>query len=198
MIKLIILDFNGVIVLESYPMIARQLAERHSLDSQHVYDVIYGYHNQAALGEIPEDDIFKKGLADLRIDEDWKEVEQQHYQNVAARNEPAIAYAQELRGKGIVVIGLSKNVPRAFSECVRLSHTAEEIDAIINTYDLGLEKSSPEVMERLMQLYGVSDPKQVIFVDDQEPNLDGARALGIHTHFYQSFDQMKLFIDVLL
>lgn len=197
MIKLIALDFNGVIVLGTYKDICRELGERYHIDPDRVYKEIYKYHDQAALNQIPEDDIFRLGLRDLGIHEDPKMVESHHYQLVAIRNEPVIAYAQELRRDGYTVIGLSKNVPKAFRETLDLSHVEKEFDAFVNTYDLGLPKGSPETVQWLMNHFHVSAPDEIIFVDDQEKNLIEAEQMGVHTHFYTAYEPMKAYIESL-
>lgn len=198
MIKLIALDFNGVIVAGSYKDISAYLAKKYNLEFDHVYKVIYGYHEQAALGTISEDEIFVRGLSDLHIAEDPKQVEQLHYELVAVRNEPEIAYAQELRKKGYTVIALSKNVPRAFAETIKMAHVENEFDAFINTYDLGLPKASKKTIEWLIQKFGIQNPEEMIFIDDQENNLPEAAKMGVHTHFYQNFDDTKKFIEFLI
>lgn len=197
MIKLIALDFNGVIVAGSYKDISAHLAKKYSLDPDYVYKVIYSYHEQAALRTLPEEEIFRRGLKDLHINEDPAEVEKYHFKLTAVRNEQEIAYAQELRKRGYTVIALSKNVPRAFAETIRLSNVTKDFDACINTYDLKLPKGSTETIDWLIHEFHLASPEEIIFIDDQQNNLNEASKMGVYTRLYRNFEDMKEFVESL-
>jgi putative hydrolase of the HAD superfamily len=47
----------------------------------------------------------------------------------------------------------------------------------------GVRKPDPEVYRRCLDRLGVA-PEAVLFVDDSEANIAGARAAGLHSHFY--------------
>ncbi len=199
MIQLICLDFNGVIVFGSFVNISKDLSEKYDIPFQKVYEILYGYLERSAMNEFPEDKIFETGLRDLHITtEDVAELEERHIVYVSQRNEGAIAYAQQLRKDGYIVIGLSKNTPITFARSVKKSGVEKEFDAVINTYDLGLAKNSTELVEYLMKKYNVSTPSDIIIVDDQERNLGIPRKMGVHTILYEDVDQCKQEITAIL
>lgn len=56
---------------------------------------------------------------------------------------------------------------------------------IVVSGDEGVAKPEPAIYRRLTDRYGL-DPQDLLFIDDVEGNLEGARAQGWHTHLYQS------------
>ena len=198
-IKLILIDFNGVAILGSYKNICKDLAEKYEIDFDTVYHEIYKYHNLAAVREFDEEQIFPAGLKDLGIEsEDPQQIWERHVQYSSVRNEPMLAYVQTLRERGYPVVALSKNTPKTFSENRRIAQIEDEFDGIINTYDLGFEKGSKETTEYLMERYEVDMPEQMIFVDDQQKNLDVPSQMGTHTIFYKDFKSTKQAIEEIL
>ncbi|MDD5630302.1 MAG: HAD family phosphatase, partial [Elusimicrobia bacterium] len=64
----------------------------------------------------------------------------------------------------------------AFIKCVRgaaLSH------------ELGMRKPEPRIFRAALQLAGVSAPAQALFIDDLEPNVQGARKAGLQAILYR-------------
>ncbi|GAA1966015.1 HAD-IA family hydrolase [Nocardioides panacihumi] len=57
---------------------------------------------------------------------------------------------------------------------------AEAFDGIVISGEVGLRKPQPEIYRLALQRLGVA-PEQAVFVDDAEPNLVGARAVGLRT-----------------
>jgi len=196
MIKLIILDFHGVIVTGDYRVVAGQMAREFEMDPKLIYEVLYKYHCQAAVHKLDEDLIFPLGLKELGIDKDPAVVREQHVVNTSIPNPEVVSYTRELRAKGICVIGLSKNVSKVMAENLERSGVVDEFDAVINTYDLNLPKASQKTMYMMMDRFGILKPSEVIIVDDQESNLVEPRKMGMHTIYFENFQQMKNEVDV--
>jgi len=193
-IKLVILDFHGVISTGSYWDIAREISRRNHLKVAEVYNVIYSYHNQAAVGEIPERQVFSRTVKQLGIPDNPRELADRHIILTSIPNQSVLKYAVSLRRRGIGVIGLSKNIPFVHRENVRRSRALKYVDAVINTYDLGLPKASKETITTVLKQFGIKDPKSVILVDDQADNLATAGKMGIQTHLYKNFKEMRRLI----
>jgi putative hydrolase of the HAD superfamily len=64
------------------------------------------------------------------------------------------------------------------------THPREQIDALFDPVvvsgEVGMRKPNPEIFTHVLDLLNVA-PNRVVFVDDAEPNTDGARLLGIQT-----------------
>jgi FMN phosphatase YigB (HAD superfamily) len=64
------------------------------------------------------------------------------------------------------------------------TYPRELIDALFETVvisgEVGMRKRNPDIFTHTLDLLDAR-PDQVVFIDDGEPNTDGAARLGIHT-----------------
>jgi len=54
-----------------------------------------------------------------------------------------------------------------------------EFDVYVNSADVGLRKPDPAIFRLTLERLGVA-PQEAVFLDDSLPNVEAARALGIH------------------
>ena len=57
----------------------------------------------------------------------------------------------------------------------------DEFDVIFNTAELGVAKPDPAVYRMVLEQLGMG-PEEALFVDDLEPNVEGARSVGLRAH----------------
>ena len=55
---------------------------------------------------------------------------------------------------------------------------------------LGVLKPAPQIYERALAM-SQTEPSAAVFIDDREPNLETARALGMHTILYQDASRLR-------
>jgi putative hydrolase of the HAD superfamily len=90
----------------------------------------------------------------------------------------ALATLGELRRRGLR-IGLLSNCSADTPGLWRELELAALVDAAVFSSDVGYAKPDPEVYARCCELLGVR-PEGTLFVDDNESNVAGARAAGLH------------------
>lgn len=190
MIKLIIIDFHGIISRGDYKNICRWLARRFHLPFDQVYEVFYHkYFSRAAVGEISEAESFRRAIKEMKLDIGWQEVRQKHL-DFQILNKSARDYCVRLQKRGFTVLLLSKNTPPQFRYFLKSMDIKRFFQEIINTYDLRLPKASRVTIDYVLRKYKV-EPKEVIMADDQEINLIAARKLGVKTIFYRNLRQFR-------
>ena len=86
------------------------------------------------------------------------------------------------------VLLLSKNTRGQLSD---INHKFPQVkkalgDNIINTWEYDLPKASTETMEMVFSRFGVK-PNEVVYIDDQDSNLEPARQMGVCTILYVDF-----------
>jgi putative hydrolase of the HAD superfamily len=59
-----------------------------------------------------------------------------------------------------------------------------ELDAVVNSSELGLAKPDPEVFVAVCSALGLP-PYRCLFVDDQQVNVDAAARVGLRAHLYR-------------
>lgn len=60
---------------------------------------------------------------------------------------------------------------------------------IVSTGSVGLDKKTPEAYEYVTKMLGIS-PKEILFIDDSETNIDAAKQQGLQTILFSSEDQV--------
>jgi FMN phosphatase YigB (HAD superfamily) len=67
--------------------------------------------------------------------------------------------------------------------------SAFDYDKFVSTGSLGLDKKTPEAYGYVTKMLGVS-PKEILFIDDSEANIDAANQQGLQTILFFSEDQV--------
>lgn len=99
------------------------------------------------------------------------------------RNDYAIPWIQELKGKGYRVLYLSNFSEKAETDCARALDFIPYMDGGILSYQEKVIKPMPEIYQLLIDRYDLK-PEECVFMDDTVANLEGAEKFGIHTiHF---------------
>ena len=89
-----------------------------------------------------------------------------------------------LRASGRVRLGLLSNAPRGFTERLRAVGVTAFFDDAFVSGDIGLAKPDPAVYRFAAARLGV-ESATCLMIDDQMRNIEGARAAGLHTHFFE-------------
>ncbi len=198
-IKLIIIDFHGVMTKGSYKETCRWLEKKYKkgmailliiYTNDYLYEVVYHkWFSQAAVGKISERESFAGAVRELGLDESWQELRAKHL-SFQKLNKSVFNFCLKLQREGFIILLLSKNTRYQFSYALRKMNIREYFKNIINTLDFGYNKSSPRTIKLIMKKYKVK-PQEIIMVDDQDFNLVEPKKLGVHTILYKNFQQMK-------
>lgn len=197
MIKLIILDFYGVVIKGSYKDTAKWLGKKYKKNWEDIYKVWYlKYFNQAAEGKINERQFFIYSLHELGFPEHWQTVRVKHI-SFLLLNRPVFEYAKKLQQRGYKVLLLSKNTPVQFKIILDKYSIRKYFRNIINTHDIHLPKASAKTMRYMMKKYKVT-VDEIVMADDQDFNLVEPAKLGVHTILYKKFPQFKCELEKVL
>lgn len=189
-IKLIIIDFYGMMSLGSYENTSHWIAKKYRLPFDKVYDVVYHKHFEAAaLGNISERRFYQNIVDDLDLKENWHQIKMAH-QSFHVLNKSVFNYCRLLQENDYTILLLSKNLPNQFREELKKMKIRKHFKNIINTYDLGFKKSSVKTIRYILKKFKVK-PSETVFCDDQKFNLLEAKKLGVHTIYYQNFKKFR-------
>ncbi|MFC0626622.1 HAD family hydrolase [Kribbella deserti] len=70
-------------------------------------------------------------------------------------------------------------------------------DAIVISGEVGLRKPEPEIYHLAAERIGL-EPAECVFIDDMQPNVDGARVLGMTAILHTSYDETRRELEALL
>jgi len=100
-----------------------------------------------------------------------------------------------LRKKGVKVYLATNNEKyrvRYLSEVVGL---ANQFDGIYSSAFLGIKKPDVKFFEKILKDLNVKDASSVYFCDNDNENIEGAKAAGLQTHFYKNFSKFRYWIE---
>jgi putative hydrolase of the HAD superfamily len=101
------------------------------------------------------------------------------------------AWIQHLRRKGVRV-GLLSNLPRVLGERLRATRYLgrpflDHFDHATLSYERKLVKPQAAIYTHSILGVGV-EPNEALFLDDKLPNIEGARATGLHAELFTSWE----------
>ena len=108
-------------------------------------------------------------------------------------DEVVFSLIERIRASGIKVY-LASDQERYRAEYMTESlNFRERLDGCFFSYKLGCKKSEPGFFDQVLKALG-ADPKDVIFLDDDQTNVDVAAEFGIDARLYRSTDDLVALI----
>jgi len=108
-----------------------------------------------------------------------------------------VALLERLSARGVPLYCLS-NMSSDFFAYLRERHSFWGVfRGIVISGDIQMIKPEREIFEFLLQRYGLV-AAQTVFIDDNAPNIEAARQLGIHPIWFKDTQQCELELEKLL
>jgi HAD superfamily hydrolase (TIGR01509 family) len=92
---------------------------------------------------------------------------------------------EQLRAACRVKLGMLSNGPRGYTARLREQGVTAFFDDAFVTGDVGLQKPRRRGLPPRGATPGV-EPGACLMIDDQARNIEGAKAAGLHTHFFEA------------
>ncbi len=108
-----------------------------------------------------------------------------------------VALLEKLHKRGVPLYCLS-NISADIFEYLRERHSFWHVfQGIVISGAIKMLKPEPEIFHHLLALYGL-EARETAFVDDNAPNVEAARMLGIHTVWFKNAGQCEAELEALL
>lgn len=141
--------------------------------------------NEVDRGVMGSEELIQEfAAADPEIEQDIRKV-LANVKTMVIRNDYAIPWIQDLKGKGYRVLYLSNFSERAETDCADALDFIPYMDGGILSYKEKVIKPMPEIYQLLIDRYNLI-PAECVFMDDTPKNLAGAKKFGIHTIHFQN------------
>ncbi len=184
MIKTIIFDNGGVLVEDFWPKFEENLKDKYQQVPGNNLAKIFEYSRQTTTGQRSFETLIEEIRKLTKDDEDFYDL----YHPKAVRPE-VIAYAKEV-GQDFELALLTNELSN-FDRDNKLWQLERSFGQnIFQSSKIGLSKPDPKIYQYVLEKLQ-RKPKEVIFIDDKERNLEGARKVGLNTLQFMSLDQLK-------
>lgn len=197
-IQAVVFDIGGILELTPSLAVTERWEARLGLPAETINQRMADVWHGGGIGTVSEADVHtalaeRLGFDERQADEFmgwiWREY-------LGSANLELIEYARSLRPR--YRTGLLSNSFVGAREREQAAYGFEDlVDDIVYSHECGLSKPGPAIYALACERLRVA-PEQTVFLDDIEPNVDGARRAGLHAVLYQDNAQAIRDIEALL
>jgi epoxide hydrolase-like predicted phosphatase len=197
-IRAVVFDIGGVLEITPDLGVTGLWESRLGLGSGELNTRMYDVWRGGSIGTISEHDVYQAVTERLGLDERqlaefmagiWREY-------LGTANTELIEYARRLRPR--YRTGILSNSFVGAREREQAAYGFEDlVDEIVYSHECGMSKPDPGIYALACERLGV-EPAQMVFLDDYEPCVEGARQAGIDAVLYQDNTQAVSDIEALL
>lgn len=105
---------------------------------------------------------------------------------------------RELREQGYRLALITNNVREGSATWRAMVPVDELFEVVVDSSEVGMRKPNPAIFHHTLELLGVDDPGEAVFLDDSPGNVVGARRAGLHAIHVETPDQALAALDALL
>jgi putative hydrolase of the HAD superfamily len=106
------------------------------------------------------------------------------------QNPAMIAWQEQLKQHGLRTAILSNMGDTVLANIEREFHWLPRFDVLIWSYQHNMAKPDPAIYKLALDRLGTR-PEETLFIDDKQPNIDAARALGIVPILFTSVERLR-------
>jgi epoxide hydrolase-like predicted phosphatase len=145
----------------------------------------------AHAAHIPEIIAWKKAALEfgVTLPDDWTTQLDTVTQNAIVEVKGMREIVQSYRDKGYSTAVFS-NIDSRHAETIRKLGCYNGFNTVVLSCEIGVDKPDPNAYKVMLEKVNV-DPKNCIFIDNKQENVDAAKALGIDAILFTSPEQIK-------
>jgi epoxide hydrolase-like predicted phosphatase len=184
-IKAVVFDIGGVLEITPRLGVSERWESRLGLAPGELDERMAGAWHGGGIGTVSEQQVHQALIQRLGLSEQqradfmadlWREY-------LGTANTELIGYARRLRPR--YRTGILSNSFVGAREREQAAYGFEDlVDEIVYSHECGMSKPDPSIYALACERLAV-EPAQLVFLDDFEPYVEGARLAGIHAVLYQ-------------
>lgn len=188
MIKAICFDLDGVYFLNGKSNFIKTLIELgvSEDEAKRVFLKSDQMNKQYKLGKMTDDAFWSWALREWKLNLTIGEVVELLIKGYET-NEPAVEYVKNVRKAGYKTVICSNNFPARINGLQNRFKFLDDFDVVVLSYEVGIDKPNKEIFQQLISKSEVK-ADEIVYSDDDESKMDGAKELGINTFLYTDFD----------
>jgi HAD superfamily hydrolase (TIGR01509 family) len=180
MIRLVCLDLDGVIFPSScWQSFKSGLVELTGLDISEVDSVFHGDKMYAfKSGELSEEQFWAWANVELSTTKsvtEWTTEIRKHYW----LDPKTLKFITQLKTDSIKLATITNNFPTRIRALDSETNFLGLLDYAVLSYQVGVQKPNPAIFQTLIDMSGLQ-PNQILYADDNEDKIKGAKDLGIN------------------
>jgi len=106
------------------------------------------------------------------------------------QNPAMLAWQQQLRERGLLTAILSNMGDSVLANIKRNFDWLPRFNVLVWSFEHHLAKPDPAIYRLTLDQLG-TEPEEALFIDDKQPNVDAARALGLHAIQFSTVECLR-------
>jgi 2-haloacid dehalogenase len=184
-VNTVVFDLGGVLVDWEPRSLLRQVMPGREAEMETILAEVLNHDWNLARDH---GDSWADAMADLAVEHpQWADIfrayDERWGETLVGSHEDSVAILRELRERGVPLYALSNWSAAKFPHAEERYEWLDWFDGVVVSGRVKLAKPDPAIFRYLLDTYGLR-AADILFVDDHEPNIVAARALGIATHHF--------------
>ena len=192
----VVLDYGNVLTLPQKREVVEKIRDELGCDWKSFEELYAWNRSRLDAGELDLDSYWKETLKSHGYEagpERVRRFAELDRESWSSMNRVMLNWVEKLRGAGYRTVLLT-NMPADFFRLkVADAPWYGSFDAGIISGLIGMVKPHREIYEHLVSVSGTA-PERTLFLDDLEPNIAGARALGLEAVLFRSAEETLPFV----
>jgi glucose-1-phosphatase len=191
MIKAITFDLDGVYFINGKENFFKNLLDL-GVEKGKAEEVFFGdkMNKEYKLGKLTDEQFWGWALEKWKLDLTIEKLVDLMIKGYEV-NEDVEKIVRKVRSNGYLTLICSNNFPARINGLQKRFGFLDNFDAAVYSHTAGVAKPNKEIFEKLVEESGVK-PEEIVFADDNEEKLFGAKEIGIHAFLYEGFDKYLL------
>ena len=194
-IKAILFDIDGIVITGRKHFFSYRLAREHGIPEKDVEEFFKNDFRECSFGRAD----LKEKIAPYLIKWGWKgsvdDLLKYWFESESTTDREVLRIISELRSRGVKCYMASRQEKYRLQYILDVIGLKNDFDGIFSTCDIGYDKWQPEFFEYIFNKLSLQ-PKEIMFFDDGEQNIETASKLGISSYLYENVDTLKNLVNI--
>ena len=189
--KTIIFDFGGVLGSDAdeWTKSFKRIPEMTGLNPDELQDIWRRHWKEVKIGKKELRAVFEDMAMHSKKRVAVSSLEEAYIKGISI-NQKVLDFAKEIKQKGFDTAILANESKQAMEEKIKRFGLNRLFSKIYCSADLGMAKPNKDIFEYALKDLGKKE-QDVIFIDNQEINVEMANSLGIKTIHFKGIGQLK-------
>jgi|SRR3989344_8225392 len=190
MIKVIIFDADGVLIPHKRGF-SITLAEKHDISLEKTLPFFAGPFQECLVGDKDIKEALTPYLEEWGWDKGVDTLLDYWFKLEHNIDEELVDYIQGFRHKGIQCFLATNNEKHRFQYILEKMGFEDMFDKTYASAHLGHKKPNKEFFSKIFEELSNVQKNQILFIDDDKENIQGAKDFGINAELYTSLEDFK-------
>lgn len=190
MIKAVLFDLGDMVFNPDWKSMNEKMVEETGLPILMSKEMMKIYHDEVLVGTSTMEEMIKKSIDEKGLDlsvEKFITAYKKNYEKYSPINGDVLDLIKRLR-REVKIFALS-NTNSIHKEVNKGRGLFNNFDEVFLSFEIGIRKPNPEIYNIILDKVRLN-PQEIVFIDDNEENIERAKSLGFIGIKYNGFESL--------